>query len=46
MSSALEEFTVEGVPTTIPFHRRVMQSEVFRSGEYDTTFIEKHYYRD
>ena len=46
MSSALEEFTVEGVHTTIPFHRRVMKNEVFQSGQYDTGFIEKHYYRD
>jgi acetyl-CoA carboxylase biotin carboxylase subunit len=46
MASALEEFTVEGVHTTIPFHRRVMQNDVFRSGLYDTSFIEKHYNRD
>ena len=29
MSSALEEFTVEGVHTTIPFHRRVMRNSGF-----------------
>jgi len=46
MSGALEEFTIEGVHTTIPFHRRVMKNEVFRSGLYDTSFIEKHYNRD
>ncbi len=46
MSSALEEFTVEGVHTTIPFHRRVMRNPVFRSGMYDTSFIEKHHDRD
>ena len=46
MSGALEEFTVEGVHTTIPFHRRVMKNETFRKGEYDTSFIEKHYNRD
>ena len=43
MAGALEEFTIEGVHTTIPFHRRVMQNEIFRSGNYDTSFIEKHY---
>jgi acetyl-CoA carboxylase, biotin carboxylase subunit len=43
MAGALEEFTVEGIHTTIPFHRRVMQNEVFKSGIYDTSFIEKHY---
>lgn len=43
MAGALEEFTVEGIHTTIPFHRRVMQNQVFKSGIYDTSFIEKHY---
>ena len=46
MAGALEEFTVEGIHTTIPFHRRVMQNEVFKSGIYDTSFIEKHYNPD
>lgn len=41
MAGALDEFVVEGIHTTIPFHRRVMQNEVFRSGNYDTSFIEK-----
>jgi len=41
MSSALEEFTVEGVATTVPFHRRVMQDETFKSGTYDTSYIDK-----
>ena len=46
MAGALEEFTVEGVHTTIPFHRRVMKNEVFKSGIYDTGFLEHHYNRD
>ncbi len=46
MSSALEEFTVEGVHTTIPFHRKVMHNDTFKSGLFDTSFIEKHYNRD
>ncbi len=46
MAGALEEFTVEGIHTTIPFHRRVMQNEVFKGGIYDTSFIEKHYNHD
>jgi acetyl-CoA carboxylase, biotin carboxylase subunit len=44
MAGALEEFTVEGIHTTVPFHRRVMANEVFRGGKYDTSFIEKHYH--
>jgi len=41
MSSALEEFTVEGIHTTIPFHSRVMEDDVFRKGQYDTSYVEK-----
>ena len=40
MSSALEEFTVEGIKTTIPFHRQVMKDERFRTGKFDTSFLE------
>ena len=46
MAGALEEFTVEGVHTTIPFHRRVMRNDVFKSGNYDTSFLERHYQKD
>ncbi len=40
MASALEEFTVEGIKTTIPFHRQVMRDERFRTAEYDTGFLD------
>ncbi len=40
MASALEEFTIGGIKTTIPFHRMVMQDEKFRSGKFDTSFLE------
>ncbi len=40
MAGALEEFTVQGVKTTIPFHRQVMKDERFRSGNFDTSFLE------
>jgi acetyl-CoA carboxylase, biotin carboxylase subunit len=40
MSSALEEFTIEGIKTTIPFHRQVMRNEKFQSGEFDTSFLD------
>ena len=46
MSAALEEFTVEGIHTTIPFHRRVMRNEIFKSGLYDTSFLERHHDKD
>ncbi|MGB2960582.1 MAG: acetyl-CoA carboxylase biotin carboxylase subunit [Bacteroidota bacterium] len=40
MASALDEFTIEGIKTTIPFHRQVMRNEEFRSGKFDTSFLE------
>lgn len=42
MERALGEFKVEGrgVRTTIPFHRRVLANERFRSGDVSTDFLE------
>ena len=37
---ALDEFVIEGVPTTISFNRRVLDNEVFCAGEATTEFIE------
>ena len=34
------EFTIEGIKTTIPFHRQVMRNEKFQSGNFDTSFLE------
>lgn len=41
MKSALEEFIIEGVNTTIPFHKKVLNNPDFISGNFHTTFIEK-----
>ncbi|MDP5169870.1 MAG: acetyl-CoA carboxylase biotin carboxylase subunit [Bacteroidia bacterium] len=40
MQRALEEFIVEGVKTTIPFHKQLMKDEKFKSGVYSTAFLE------
>lgn len=40
MKSALDEFVIEGIKTTIPFHRAMMRNEQFRSGDFDTKFLE------
>ena len=40
MERALEEFIIEGVKTTIPFHQKLMKDESFRKGEYTTKFME------
>jgi acetyl-CoA carboxylase biotin carboxylase subunit len=40
MASALDEFVIQGIKTTIPFHRQVMRNDKFRSGKFDTTFLD------
>lgn len=40
MSRALDEFIIEGIPTTIPFQQQVMKNEIFRSGIFDTGFLD------
>jgi len=37
---ALEEFVIEGIKTTIPFHLKVLQDPRFLSGNFDTGFLE------
>lgn len=39
MRRALEEFIIEGIPTTIPFHKKVMEDERFIEGKADTGFL-------
>jgi acetyl-CoA/propionyl-CoA carboxylase biotin carboxyl carrier protein len=41
MLGALSEYRVEGVPTTIPLHRWVLESPEFRAGEHTTTWLER-----
>ena len=36
---ALDEFVIEGVATTLPFHREVVDNSAFRSGEVYTDFV-------
>ena len=43
MSRALTEYEVAGIPTTIPFGRFVMRHPAFRSGAFDTGFIDAHF---
>ncbi|HEV2105883.1 MAG TPA: acetyl-CoA carboxylase biotin carboxylase subunit [Candidatus Eisenbacteria bacterium] len=40
MEIALEEMIVEGIRTTIPFHRLAVRHPRFRAGELDTRFVE------
>jgi acetyl-CoA carboxylase biotin carboxylase subunit len=37
---ALEEFIIEGIKTTIPFHLKVLEDDKFKSGNFDTSFLD------
>jgi acetyl-CoA/propionyl-CoA carboxylase biotin carboxyl carrier protein len=41
MLRALDEFVIEGVPTTIPFHRLAMQDPAFAAGDVSTILVEQ-----
>ena len=43
MERALDEFIVEGVHTTIPFHQKIMADSNFQSGNFDITFVENYF---
>ncbi|MGB1449023.1 MAG: acetyl-CoA carboxylase biotin carboxylase subunit [Flavobacteriaceae bacterium] len=40
MKRALDEFIIEGVKTTIPFHRQLMEEPDYVKGDYTTKFME------
>ena len=40
MERALNEFIIEGIKTTIPFHQKLMKDEAFRKGDYTTKFMD------
>jgi acetyl-CoA carboxylase, biotin carboxylase subunit len=40
MHRALMEYVIEGIKTTIPFHLQLMKDENFRSGNFNTKFLE------
>ncbi len=41
MQRALDEYIIEGIKTTIPFHQRLMRNDRFRSGDFTTAFMEE-----
>jgi acetyl-CoA carboxylase, biotin carboxylase len=46
MYRALDEFVIEGVSTTIPFHLKVMKDQRFREGKFDTHFLDTFNFSD
>ena len=43
MSRALDEFIIEGIKTTIPFHKQLMRDPGFIKGEFNTHYLEKQF---
>ena len=43
MSRALDELCIEGIATTIPFHRRILREPAFVDGSMDTKFVERNW---
>lgn len=43
MIKAIDDYQIEGVATTLPFGKFVMQHEAFKTGEFDTGFVKKFY---
>lgn len=41
MQRALDETVIDGVKTTIPFHRKILDNAFFRKGEVDTNFLQR-----
>ncbi|HYG40284.1 MAG TPA: acetyl-CoA carboxylase biotin carboxylase subunit [Cytophagales bacterium] len=46
MKRALQEFVIEGIKTTIPFHIKLMDNEKFKSGKFTTKFLEEFDFSD
>jgi acetyl-CoA carboxylase biotin carboxylase subunit len=46
MQRALSQFVVQGIYTSIPLHQRIFADEEFRSGNFDTKFMERFLERE
>ena len=46
MLRALNEYVITGIKTTIPFHREILNDDVFISGNFNTSFLEKSFKRN
>ena len=44
MKRALDEYIIEGVKTTIPFHQKLMNTPDFNAGNFTTAFMETFKY--
>lgn len=44
--NALDEFIIEGIPTTIPFHQEIFNHPDFIAGDYDIAFLDTRFKKD
>ena len=44
MKRALDEYIIEGVKTTIPFHQKLMEDPKFMEGDFNTSFMDTFEY--
>ncbi len=42
MRRALDEIVIEGIQTTVPFHKKMMVNPDFVAGEFDTNYLDSH----
>jgi len=42
MRRGLDEFIIEGIHTTIPFHKKMMDNPDFIAGQFDTKYLDTH----
>ncbi len=42
MHRSLEEYVLRGITTTIPFMMKIMQDPDFRTGRFDTSYLDTH----
>ncbi|MBN2281172.1 MAG: acetyl-CoA carboxylase biotin carboxylase subunit [Candidatus Marinimicrobia bacterium] len=45
MQRALEELTIGGIATTIPFHQEILKDEIFKKGDFHTGFLNTFKYK-
>ncbi len=45
MKRALDEYIIEGIKTTIPFHLKLMDDPKFREGNFTTAFMDTFEYK-
>lgn len=46
MIKAIDDYAITGIETTLPFCRFVLEHEAFRSGQFDTKFVENYFTPD